>query len=317
LKPFLRLAVLALRPVFLPLLVSFAAAGWPGQLPSLAAQGQAQGVDRVVISIGNQKMTAGDVEKFIQALPPAYRAFYGGAGRHLLPQLIVRMKILANEARHKNLEQNPDVQRAIQTAVDSILADAAERSIKQGITVSPDEIQSTYEARKAQFEEVHLRLIFIRGKTSGAAPSADTKPAAVPEDKSQKELEEIRERILGGADFSAMARSYSQDKATASKGGDVGYIPLSGMSPALAGAVNSLALGQVSNVIPTSNGYELVQVIDKRTEPLDDVKSSIESQIKEQKFEAILRDLEQKDSVQIDTDFFAGPPSAEPSSAKP
>ena len=50
--------------------------------------------DRVVLSIGDQKMTAGEVEQIIQALPPDYRAFYSGQGKRRLAVYILRMKLL-------------------------------------------------------------------------------------------------------------------------------------------------------------------------------------------------------------------------------
>jgi len=54
--------------------------------------------ERVVITIGEEKITAAEVEEFIQALPAEFRAYYGGPGKHILPQYIVAMKVLSAEA---------------------------------------------------------------------------------------------------------------------------------------------------------------------------------------------------------------------------
>jgi PPIC-type PPIASE domain len=310
-------AILVPAAAGLALLLGWAGPARAGQSRLAGDQSQAQDQNHVVIVVGGKKMTAGDVERFIQSLPPPYRTFYRGAGKHLLPQVIVRMKVLAAQARKENLEESSEVQRAIHIATESILANAAEKNIRQNISVSSDEIQKAYEARKAEFEQVHVRSIFMRAKASVGTQSPGAKHSGSPEGKGQKKLEEIRKKLVRGADFAQLAEKYSEDVTTAKKGGDMGYVQLSKMPPALASAVNSLRAGQLSDVVPLPYGYELIQVLDKRTESLDDVKSSLETQIRQQKFENALNGLAQKYNVWVDTEFFAGQNPESPPPEKP
>ena len=67
----------------------FAAFGQQASPPNTAGSAPGQ---RVVLTIGDEKITAADIDNFIQALPPQYQAFYGGPGKHLLPQYIIAIK---------------------------------------------------------------------------------------------------------------------------------------------------------------------------------------------------------------------------------
>ena len=88
--------------------------GWPkpaacGQQAPPPNKAESAPGERVVLTIGDEKITAAEIESFIQALPPQYQAFYGGPGKHLLPQYIVGMKVLSAEAVKLKLGEQPDV----------------------------------------------------------------------------------------------------------------------------------------------------------------------------------------------------------------
>ena len=114
-----------MKPIskLLPLFVfQVAACAWPqlaNCLPQAASASKTDPGDRVVLSVGGQKMTAADVEKFIQALPPNLHAFYEGQGKRLLPASIVRMKVLSAEASKEKLDQQPEVVKAMLKLVNS------------------------------------------------------------------------------------------------------------------------------------------------------------------------------------------------------
>src|SRR3990172_549865 len=98
----------ASRTVPLALILACAHLAW-SQAPAATPAGKQPNAEaQVVISVGEEKMTAADVEKFLQALPPQYRAYYGGPGKQLLPQYLVQMKILAAEARKQNVQEQPE-----------------------------------------------------------------------------------------------------------------------------------------------------------------------------------------------------------------
>jgi parvulin-like peptidyl-prolyl isomerase len=200
--------------------------GWPqsaGRAPQGASpqKTQSESGERVVLSIGDQKMTAADVEKYIQALPPAYRAFYNGSGKRFLAAFIVRMKVLSDQAIKQKLDQQPDAARAIEIARESILADVAQKHIEENITISDQELRELYQKDKSLSEEVRIAHIVIQ--TENAPFKSGNRPV-LPDSEARKKLEDIRKQILAGADFAQMAKQYSDDTATAASGGDMGFV---------------------------------------------------------------------------------------------
>jgi hypothetical protein len=272
--------------------------------------------ERVVITIGDEKITAAEVEKFIQALPSEYRAYYGGPGKPLLPQAIVRMKVLAAESVKQKLEEQPEVARAIQIARESILAEAARKRIEQGVSVNEQELQELYRKDKALSEEVRIGHILIRTEDAPFNAAGSGHPG-LPEPEARKKLEDIRKRILAGADFAQMAKQYSEDNATAASGGDMGYIKHDLVIPTIADAAYSLEPGQVSDILATPYGLEIIKVEDKRTKSFDEVRPILESQLRESKGKEIIQRLVDQYHVVIEQDFFSGQPAKPASPASP
>jgi parvulin-like peptidyl-prolyl isomerase len=297
------------------LLVIFqiALCGWPRSIWSAPQDAspqttQSAPVKRIVITVGNEQITATQVEEFIQALPPRYRAFYGGPGKHLLPQYIARTKILAAEAVKEKLEEQPEVARALEAARESILADAAQKHFEQSVTVSDPELQELYKKDKAQSQEVHIKHILIRTKDAPAEPDNPSHPA-LPEPEARKKLEDIRKRILAGADFAQMAKQYSEDDATAASGGDMGFIKYGQVVPPITDAAYSLEPGQVSDIITTPYGLEIIKVEEKHIRPFEEVRPALESELRRSKATELIQHVSEQYHVYFDKEYFSGQPA--------
>lgn len=287
--------------------------GWPesaGRAPQAASSQKTESAsgERVVLTIGNQKMTADDVEKFIRALPPNLRAFYSGQGKRLLPASIARMKVLSAEAIKEKLDQQPEVALAIEIARESIQADAAQEHFEEGITVSDQELRDLYQKDKALSEEVRVRHILIQTEDA-PLKSSILIHAPLSEPEARKKLEDIRKQILAGADFTQMAKQYSEDEATAASGGDMGVLQRDKVVPAIVNAANSLEPGQVSGILVTPSGLEIIQVVGKRAKPFEEVKPELEAKLRESKAATVIQHLTDEYHVVVDQEFFAGPPA--------
>ena len=261
-------------------------------------------------------MTAGEVDQIIQALPPDYRAFYSGQGRRRLAVYILRMKLLSSEAIKEKLDQQPEVARAIAVARESILADAAQKHIAHDITVSDQELRDVYEKNKAQFEEDHVAHILIRTR-SAPIKSGDPSQPGLPDAEARKKLEDIRKQILAGADFAQMAKQYSEDSATAAAGGDLGVLDRNKIVPPIIEAAHALSPGQVSELIATPSGFEIIKVEQKRLIAFEEAKPGLESQIRQTKANEAVQHLIQDSHPFIDRDFFSGSPNQDPSTPPP
>jgi len=291
----------------------FAACGQQASPQNTA--GSAPG-ERVVLSIGDEKITAAEVDNFIQALPPQFQAFYGGPGKRFLPQYIVAMKVLSAEAVKLKLGEQPEVARAIEIAREGILSDAARKHFLQSMTVSDQELRELYQKDKTQSEEVRIRHILIQTEDAPLKSGAAGHPA-LPEPEARKKLEDIRKRILAGADFAQMAKQYSEDTATAASGGDMGVIQGDKVVPPIVDAAHSLEPGQVSDIILTPSGLEIIKVEDKRAKSFEEVKPALETQLRQSKAAEIVQHLLANYPLVIDQEFFTGSPAKQTSPASP
>ncbi len=77
-------------------------------------------------------------------------------------------------------------------------------------------------------------------------------------------LEQLRERVLNGEDFAELARAHSEDKSSAAKGGDLGWINPGQTVPEFERKMNELEPNELSEPVETPFGSHLIQVLAKR-----------------------------------------------------
>ena len=87
------------------------------------------------------------------------------------------------------------------------------------------------------------------------------------EAEARERLQRLRERIVGGTDFAELARLHSED-ASASKGGDLGWVAAGDTVPEFERVMNTLRDKEVSQPIQTPFGWHLVQVMERRSDEL-------------------------------------------------
>ena len=82
--------------------------------------------------------------------------------------------------------------------------------------------------------------------------------------ETQKQLNNIRKRIVDGEDFSLLAEEFSEDPGSAKKGGDLGWTGLGVFTPVFEEMMLSSKIGKVSEVFESEFGFHFLEVIDKR-----------------------------------------------------
>jgi peptidyl-prolyl cis-trans isomerase SurA len=88
----------------------------------------------------------------------------------------------------------------------------------------------------------------------------------------RKKLEAIRQRVIAGDDFGDLARGNSDDKGSAVKGGDLGFVSPGALVPEFEGAMNALSINQLSEPVQSQFGWHLIQVLErKESEDTDEV----------------------------------------------
>ena len=84
----------------------------------------------------------------------------------------------------------------------------------------------------------------------------------------KKELEEVRARVVGGEDFSLLAKEYSEDPGSASRGGDLDWLSLGKTAPAFEKMMLESPVNEISPVFESEFGFHFLQVLETRTEDL-------------------------------------------------
>jgi parvulin-like peptidyl-prolyl isomerase len=155
------------------------------------------------------------------------------------------------------------------------------RELRAKILISEDEIGEEYIKRRDEYEgreAVRIMQIMLRlpRETDRAARK-----------KVQADAEMIRQRLLDGEPFEALATQYSQGPAAAT-GGDVGFIEKGAMLPEVDSAAFRLAKNEISDVIASSVGLHIIKVLDKRgagVKPLESIREEIKAKLEEEKME--------------------------------
>ncbi len=101
-----------------------------------------------------------------------------------------------------------------------------------------------------------------------------------------KKAESIYEMVLGNkGSFAKIAEKYSEDTATAVKGGDLGWMSRGQMVPEFEMMLQKLAPGEIGGPIRTIYGYHIILVEDKREKekPKDVTDERIDQMILQQK----------------------------------
>ncbi|MEW7975289.1 MAG: peptidylprolyl isomerase [Candidatus Thiodiazotropha endolucinida] len=86
----------------------------------------------------------------------------------------------------------------------------------------------------------------------------------VSDNEARQRLETLRERIIGGDSFEALARSHSDDKASAIKGGDLGWTSPGDLVSQFEEQMDALAIGEISQPFKTPFGWHIVQPLERR-----------------------------------------------------
>jgi len=167
--------------------------------------------------------------------------------------------------------------------------------LEKEIHPTENEINRYYEDNAARFQlekQVRAQHILLRVKP-------DAPPAEVDNIRAQarKILDEARQ----GKDFAGLARKYSQDEATAKKGGELGFFTSKQMDKDFSAAAFAMEPGEISELVRTPHGFEIIkseQKTESRTVPIEQVRDEIIKDIRSQSAQDIafkqarnLRDL--------------------------
>ena len=142
------------------------------------------------------------------------------------------------------------------------LIDQVQSGITSSITITPSEV-SQFASKFSPDSMPIVSTSYQFGEIVKIPPVSDEEIAAVKE-----QLTNYRERVLRGEKFGALARLYSDDPGSASKGGDLGFVERGTLYPEFEAVAFNLKTGEISQVVKTQAGYHIIQMIERRGEAI-------------------------------------------------
>jgi peptidyl-prolyl cis-trans isomerase SurA len=124
--------------------------------------------------------------------------------------------------------------------------------------------------------EVHARHILVK-----------VTPTDADVDKAFELAKKVREQAAKGADFAGLVRKYSTFAGQASADGDLGFLSVGQMQPPIRAGLESLKIGEVSDVLPNAQGFNIFKLNDRKPEreyTVQEIKDELPDAVAQQQF---------------------------------
>ncbi|TAL67672.1 MAG: parvulin peptidyl-prolyl isomerase [Bacteroidetes bacterium] len=142
-----------------------------------------------------------------------------------------------------------------------ILAEKMQQTKLMNVKVTPREVEEFYSKYKDSLQNIPEQVeLYHIVKFVNASNKAK-------EDVYQL-AKNVRDSIVAGGDFAAFAKKYSNDLATASNGGELGWFPKGKLIREFEKAAFDLQPGQISLPVETPFGFHIIQAIDKKKDSI-------------------------------------------------
>ncbi|MFH1690095.1 MAG: peptidyl-prolyl cis-trans isomerase [Candidatus Eisenbacteria bacterium] len=266
------------------------------------------GDDDIVARVGRTNITKSYLLQKLSELPAfAQQQFAGPEGTIDFLHRLVDEEVLYQAALQAGYDKNPEIVKALDVVKRRAVIQAYYAADVEGTVVVADEdIQTYYDEHSEQFQRrgrVKFRHILLPTRAQADA---------------------ARSRVLGGDDFTAVAREMSTDKGTKSAGGLMASVsqgdgvPGTSMDAAFIESVREWKVGEVTDPIRSEMGWHVVYVeekVEEGTKPLEEVREQIEKSLLPEKtrkrYDDILAELKGSYGVTVNEEVFRAKPRSE------
>jgi len=246
----------------------------------------------VLVSVNGDKLTAPELDSLS---PEGFEIT-----RENLPKILdkwVSNTLMYQEAVRRGVEKEPQVQAHLKRLEHDYLVNELLDRLTSSIKVGPDQLMRYFNQHKEEFSyEVKITRIVL----------ADSLMAA-------QSLAELR----AGADFAKLAKERSQD-LTLEAGQESRYFarnvgdPRMGGDPGVAEVIFALSPGQISDVVPSQEGYQIIRLVDRKKVKADatfpEVKDEIDAILSYRRSQAVvdsvLTALREKAKIELKPDAY-------------
>lgn len=147
---------------------------------------------------------------------------------------------------------------------EKLITERMQHTIVEKIRITPSEVRSFFrKLPKDSLPEVpdkyEIQQIVLKPNIGDAEKS-----------RLRDKLREFRDQILNGEKtFNTLAVLYSDDKNSAIRGGELGYMSKTDLLPEFAEAAFNLKPGKISKIVETEYGFHIIQLIDRQGEKIN------------------------------------------------
>ena len=258
--------------------------------------------DSIVARGGSVKIDVSEVRALVAGLPDGTRQAVlarPGSLEQLVRQDILQQSLL-KEAEAAGFGAEPATASALQRVHDEALTRlwlASKATVPAGFP-SESQVQSAYDLlQKNAPYEYHLEQIFIAAPDGG---DPQTVAAAL------RKAVSVQKLIAAGS-FEQIARQQSEDPDSASKGGDLGFLPAAKLMPDIRSAVEAMTPGETAGPIKTSAGLHFIKLVERRRIAIpqlatvhDKVVAALRAQRAQQLEQAYVQQLAAKVDISVD-----------------
>jgi peptidyl-prolyl cis-trans isomerase SurA len=266
--------------------------------PAEAQETERQFVDGIAAIVGNEIVLESEVDEELYI----YHMRTGGKElneerstelrRQILAEMIDEMLLVAKARRDSIVLAEGELTEEIEVRVrelrerygsEEALLAALEA---EGLTLSElkdiyrDDIESRLLAEKVVRQEVHGRIDVTWGDVETYYQEHAEEVARLPESyevagilvapevseeakrRAFDRLNEARTRLESGAPFAEVAEEFSED-ASASRGGELGFVERGQTVPEFESALFALEPGEVSGIVPSRFGFHIIQAVER------------------------------------------------------
>lgn len=253
-----------------------------GRLPGVVltdAEKRAE-IERAILDdLVNRRLLLAEIEKRKITLTPAEEQALQGKGKEAAPGAEKPA-----EGGQAPARDDPELREEVRR---QLLVGRLAEQVTQGIAVSDEEIAKYYEDNRDSFVvpgAAKLRLLVVA---------------------SREEAEHLRQRLAGGADFAAIVRDHSTGPAK-EKGGDVGWVDIRMMPPAIGQAIAAIKDSGLTPVVENGGKFYLLRVEGRqpaRQVPLAELKEQLRPAMllerRRAKFTEMLNELRKGAQVEV------------------
>ena len=236
----------------------------PGEIPPSG---------ETLVTVNGNAITQGMVDAMLKQMPERMRKQLEMTGQmgQLQEQLVIG-ELLYREALTRNLHQDPNIQTTIALATRAAMAQSVIETVVKERTTD-EKVKTYYDDHKVQYARPQVNASHILVKDEGL-------------------INEIKTKLDGGEDFSALAKAHSMDPGSKENGGSLGWFKKADMVGPFAEAAFAADKDTVTGPVQTRFGWHIIKVDDKRDEiPLDEVRDQIESALGQELAEAYIEEI--------------------------